>query len=312
MLPLVAPLITLRMKRLFFTLSLVVLSVMSIAQTREELYDRFNDSISKRDSTAIALLIKDWEKLYPDDAELYSVRANYYYQGAVQELIVMSDTAPTDGRPYYEVLDSVGVRSYMYPETIIDSLKLDSAKKVLAEGIRKNPDRIDLRLGKVAMHLSAKENVAAVMDIQSALVRSLKNNNKWTGTLDKAVESDGVSYLRDCIQDYLAQLLDAGDLASAEKISDICIKCYPEDAVFLTNKGVVRSYTGDQKAALEWFLKAREVSPGDMLITYNIASMYLRQGDEKKALVYFRIVAEGDDEQFAEIARTAIQELTEE
>lgn len=62
-----------------FAVSVIValFSGITFAQTRAELYNRFDKSISQSDSTAIASLIEDWEKLYPDDAELYSVRANY-------------------------------------------------------------------------------------------------------------------------------------------------------------------------------------------------------------------------------------------
>ena len=284
----------------------------ALAQSREELYNNFKVALSERDSTAILSLISDWEKIYPLDAELYSLKANYYFQNAVDDVVVMSEIEPTDGRYYYVAEDSLGSKLYMYSVLQIDSIKLDSAKEVLAEGISKNPDRIDLRLGKVAMHLYVQENLLAVQEIQSALEHSTKNNNKWNGTLDSPIESNGISYLRDCIQGYLSQLLDANDYVSAEKMIDTCIRLYPNDAIFLTDKGALRSYAGDSETALHWFLKARELTPEDMLIANNIAYLYEKQGDKKNALKYYRIVADGNDESCAEIARTAIQELSAE
>ena len=299
------------MKRLFLTLFAALLVCSAFAQSRTELYDSFKDATSRHDTAAIASLISDWEKLFPNDAELYSVKANYYFQGAVNEVVVLSDEEPADGRECLAAQDSLGVKGYMYSEVQIDSSKLDSAKMILAEGIIEHPDRLDLRLGKVTIHLYVNETVLAVQEIQSALEHSVKNHNNWFGALDKPIETDGVSYLRGCIQDYLSQLLNANDLASAERMIDVCIKLYPDDAVFLTDKGSVRFYAGDPQDALKWFLEARKNSPDDMLIATNIASLYEQQGDVEEALKYYDIVAVSDDEEFAEIAKAAIQELNE-
>lgn len=288
---------------------LTLLVCSAFAQSREELYDNFKVAISERNTTATLALISDWEKLFPNDAELYSLRANYYFQNAVDDVIVVSEIAPTDGREYFVVKDSLGAEAYIFSELQIDSVKLDPAKEALAEGIRKNPDRIDLRLGKVTMHLYVQENLLAVQEIQSALEHSTKNNNMWIGTLDNPIESNGISYLRDCVQDYLSQLLNANDFVSAEKMIDTCIQIYPNDAIFLTDKGTLRFYAGDSETALQWYLKARELAPDDMLITSKIANLYEKQGDKKNALKYYHIVADGNDEHFAGIAQTAIQEL---
>lgn len=297
------------MKRLLFVVVTILISCTSFAQTRAELYDSYNSAISKKDLTSLVSLISNWEKLYPNDAELYSVKANYYFQNAVNDVIVMSGTPPTDGRECFELRDSLGVKSYMYSELQIDSVKLDSAKEVLAEGISKHPDRLDLRLGKVTIHLYVQENELAVQEVQSALEHSIKNDNKWVEALDNPIETDGVSYLRDCIQDYLSQLLNVNDIVIAEKMIDTCIQLYPKEAVFVSDKGTLRFYSDDLKNALEWFLKARKLSPDDMLITNNIANIYKMQGDKKNALKYYRIIAKSGDEYFAEIAQTAIQEL---
>ena len=86
------------MKRFAVSVIVALFSGITFAQTRAELYNRFDKSIPQSDSTAIASLIEDWEKLYPDDAELYSVRANYYFMNAINKVTVMSDKEPTDGR----------------------------------------------------------------------------------------------------------------------------------------------------------------------------------------------------------------------
>ena len=108
------------MRRLLLIPLLTLLSCSVFAQSREELYNNFEVAISEQDTTAILAIISDWEKLFPYDAEIYSLKANYYFQNAVDDVIVMSDTEPTDGRECYVVEDSLGVKSYMFSELQID------------------------------------------------------------------------------------------------------------------------------------------------------------------------------------------------
>ena len=170
------------MKRLLATLFAVVLAWSAVAQTREELYGRFQEASEMADTAAMATVMIKWEGLYPDDAELYSVRANYYYLSSREEVIMLSDKEPADGREYLEVKDSLGVKDYMYTEIQIDSSKHVAATMALAEGISRYPDRLDLRLGKVTLHLYSNENDLAVEEVIAALEHSVKNQNKWCET----------------------------------------------------------------------------------------------------------------------------------
>ena len=298
------------MRRLLISTLVILLSGVTFAQTRAELYDRFNKSVSQRDSAAVAALISDWERLYPGDAELYSVRANYYFMNAISEVVVMSAEEPTDGRTALTMKDSNGATVYMYSEPKFDAVKIGLAEGALAEGIAKYPDRLDLRLGKAAIHLRVDENTLVAQEIQSALERSVINKNKWTGTLDAPIETDGVSYLRDCIQDYFSELLGADDMASAKSMIDAAVRHYPKDAIFLADRAAVGYFSGDLKDALEWYLSSRENAPDDMLVTSNIARVYEELGDKQNAVKYYRIVADSDDKDFAESAKAELKRLS--
>lgn len=300
------------MRRILSTFIFMLLSCAVFAQTKAELYDRFSQAVSEHDTTTVVSLISDWARLYPGDAELFSLRANYYFMDAVSDVITLSDEKPADGRGYYVMEDSLGNTQYMYSDVQTDSLKVGYTKAILADGIAKYPDRIDLRLGKVTVHLKVGENASAVKEACSMVEHSVVNDNKWLGTLDKPVETDGVSYMRDCIQDYLSQFVDAEDLASAEDMVDVCVRFYPKDPVFLSDKGVMRFYAGDLKSALDWYLSAYSVSPGDMLIVNNIAYTYEKLGDKQNALKYYRILADSNDAEFSENAKAAVQELSAE
>lgn len=297
------------MRRLLLIPLLILLSCSVFAQSREELYNNFEVAISEQDTTATLAIISDWEKLFPNDAELYSLRANHYFQTAIDEGLVISPEEPTDGRQCMVITDSLGVKGYMYSEMLVDSTKLDSAKRSLEEGIILHPNRLDLRLGKVTIHLYVNEYADAIKEVKSALEQSKINNNNWLETLDTPIETDGVSYLRDCIQDYFAQFLETDNLPFAEKLADVCVELYPKEAIFLTDKGTARYYAGDQQGAAEWYLKAHKNSPNDMLIATNLAILYEQQGEIKKAIKYYTIVAKSGDEEFSESAKAALTEL---
>jgi tetratricopeptide (TPR) repeat protein len=153
------------------------------------------------------------------------------------------------------------------------------------------------------------EYADAIKEVKSALEQSKINNNNWLETLDTPIETDGVSYLRDCIQDYFAQFLETDNLPFAEKLADVCVELYPKEAIFLTDKGTARYYAGDQQGAAEWYLKAHKNSPNDMLIATNLAILYEQQGEIKKAIKYYTIVAKSGDEEFSESAKAALTEL---
>ena len=294
------------MNRFFLTLSAVLLTVAAFAQTRTDLYGRFREAASDYDEDAFKAVIADWEKLYPNDAELFSVNANYYFMLAMDEVMVFSDEEPAD-RESMAVEDEDGNVRYMSSVIQFDQKQLDQATGTLAKGIAKFPDRVDLRLGKVSMHLNANEYGAAVQEVKSALERSVVNKNKWTGTLDDPVESDGVAFLRDCVQDYLSALLEADELPAAEDMIDTAVKLYPKDAIFLTDKASVRYFSGDLQNALKYFLSAQDCAPDDLLITNNIAHVYEELGDTQNALKTYRKLV--DDRQYGRSASNAIKRL---
>ena len=303
------------MKRFILFISTIIVCSSAYAQSRDALYERFSEIIQQQDTTAIVNLISDWERLYPDDAELYSLRANYAYKSAFHEIVIMSDELPSDVDRYLEITnleDPSVIEGYMFSRIEVDSLKVAEVASILAEGVMKHPDRIDLRLGKVRAHFDSGDMHEAVDELVSALKYSKVNDNRWLTTLDVPVETDGVSYLRDCIQDCMFELIDADALSEAGSIIDTAVRCYPKDAIFLSDKAVIQYYSGDLKNALKTYLTASKYDPEDMLILNNIAQIYTELGNNKKALHYYRIIAESSDEEYAGRAKQAISEFAPE
>lgn len=300
------------MKRLFLSALIVLLSGAAFAQTKSELYDRFTKSRAQQDTAAVAALITDWERLYPGDAELYSLRANYLFMNAFEAVVVMTDEVPDPGKRALEFVDSLGVTRYMYSKLAPKEDKVNAAKNILAEGITKNPDRLDLRVGKAYLHLQLAEYALAAQEMQSALERSVLNGDKWTGALDAPIESDSEAGLEGSVQTFFYELANTEDLAPAGSLVDTAIRLYPRNPIYLADKAAVCYFSGDLEETVKWYISALEIAPDDMLIATNIAHIYEELGDKQNAVKYYRIVAASDDEEFAGEANDKIRKLTAE
>lgn len=296
------------MKRLYLLAAVTLISCFAHAQTKEELYNNFCDAISEKDTSTVRTIIKDWETMFPGDAEIYSLRANYHYMLAKVEYMVLSKDLKADGYNV-EMEDDGGPAGGFYLQVDVDSLKALAAIDALEEGIAKFPDRIDFRLGKARLEMDCRSDSAAVDEIISALERSVRNHNKWYETLGQEVETEGVSYLRGAIQGYMAEFLEKEDMIQTERMIDGALRYYPKDAILLADKGTLKYFQSDLDAAIKYYLKARKQDPSDMLITYNIAYAHEAKGDIKKALKFYRIVAESGNPQFAPEAQEAIISL---
>ena len=300
------------MKRILLSVAAVFCCLSAIGQTRTELYNRFNKAIALRDTTAVASVITEWKSLFPNDAELYSLRANKHFLSAMKEVIAYTKNKEEAIGEYVAAKDQEGVDTYIYSYIEYDKEKMNCGTRVLSEGIAKHPDRLDLRLGKITLHLKLEEHALAVLEIRSALLHSLQNNNQWYGALDEPIVTDGVSYLRDCIQEYLSILLNAGDLASAENMVDYSLETYPKEVMFIANKGAIKYFANELKESLKWYLAASEIAPNDMMIVTNVGNIYNDLEDRQNAIKYYRIVSESDNneyEKYIEYAKSKIQEL---
>lgn len=301
------------MKRLLLLVCVALVSCVSFAQTRAELYSMYEKASAERDSVAWSSVISTWEKLYPHDSELYAVKVNYYVNYSMKDGMVINDTPPAPGAKYYEMKDENGNKLYLYSEfKVVNEALYQLAIKTFNEAIRKYPDRLDFRAGMTHVCLTLKQSEQAVQQILSIIERSAKNDNKWTWTLDEAADSDGFMFMNQILCDYIFQLFNAGESAYAEEIVDKALSVYPKDAVFMNSKGAIRYSLGDTKAGQEWYLKAYQVAPNDKVVISNVADSYYKQGDKENALKYYRILAQCDDEQYAQHANAMIQTITAE
>ena len=280
----------------------------AFSQTRKELYDSLAKSFKDKDTVQRGKIIADWERLYPKDAELYSVYANLYLSKAMKEVVIMSKEKPED-EEYFVAKDSLGNEIYMYSTVDYDSGMLQKSLSTLEEGIAKFPDRLDFRFGLASVLYDTDNYREMVNVLCNTVERSGANGNKWLWTLDENVD-DGKGEMMETLQGYFNELFnEIGDKVLAETLVNKVLQFYPKDIVFLNDKAIFAYDRGDLDGALKEFLNIHVMAPNDAVVINNIAYLYEKKKDKANALKYYRLLEKTDDENYVRLAKKAIAEL---
>ena len=280
----------------------------AFSQTRKELYDSLAKSFKDKDTVQREKIIADWERLYPKDAELYSVYANLYLSKAMKEVVIMSKEKPED-EEYFVAKDSLGNEIYMYSTVDYDSGMLQKSLSTLEEGIAKFPDRLDFRFGLASVLYDTDNYREMVNVLCNTVERSGANGNKWLWTLDENVD-DGKGEMMETLQGYFNELFnEIGDKALAETLVNKVLQFYPKDIVFLNDKAIFAYDRGDLDGALKEFLNIHVMAPNDAVVINNIAYLYEKKKDKANALKFYRLLEKTDDVEYVNLAKKAIDEL---
>lgn len=260
------------MKHSLLTIVAVLICGICNAQSREQLFENFCNATADKDSTALKVIIEDWQRLYPNDAEIYSLRANLAFMYAYQSLVALETELPHNVGQYFTVKDkddTTKIAGYMFSKIVLDEEKINQTIDILTEGISKFPDRMDLRKGKISILVEAKMWDALAADVIDVIRHSSVNKNRWRTSLDQKVQ-DGYYDMFETVQSNFGILVDYDELELAEEIVDAALKYYPKDPVFLSDKAAFHYFRGDLESALKLYKKASKADPSDMLIKQNI------------------------------------------
>lgn len=296
------------MKKAFLLAVAALFCTVALSQTRQELYDSLAQSFQDKDSAQTAKIIADWERIYPKDAELFSVYANLYYSKAMKEVVIISKEMPED-EEYFIGKDSLGNEIYMYSIIELDDEMVDKAVSKLEEGISKFPDRLDFRFGLAHILYEVERHQEMVNSIGKTVERSKENGNKWTWTLDVEVD-DGEGVLMETLQGYFQDLYNQPDgTPLAESYVNKVLQYYPQSIEFLNDKAIFAYDRGNIDEALDLFLKIHEMAPKDAVVINNIAYTYQLKKDKANALKFYRLLEKTDDVEYVNLAKKAIDEL---
>lgn len=270
------------------------------------------DDYSKLQDTANQLkTLIQWEAANPKDAELYTCYFNYYYSKSKEELLVLTDKAPSGES--FSIVDSLNRPvGFLGSQLNYDATELKKAFDKIDQGIELYPNRLDMRFGKIYAlgELQDWENFTA--EIIKTIQYSSKNNNNWTWTNNLKSTEGASEFLLD-IQTYQLQIYNTGNddlLKYMREIANEVLKFYPDNIESLSNLSITYLLTEEYDKGIETLLKAEKLNPKDCVVLANIAYAHVLDGNKQKAIEYYEKMKKygnSEDKEFAQQQITSLK-----
>lgn len=295
------------MRKIFLFILLTAISNLVSGQTY---YEKFKTLFQQNDTIKIASLLTEWEKMSPNDPELYTAAINYYFSNSKKEIVSVDKQQKSNES--FQLTDSTGqVAGYINSSLDYDTEKLSKAIKYANTGIDKFPNRLDIRFGKCHILQQIGDYDNFTKEIIKTIDYSQVNKNNWLWTENKKQEN-GESSLLESIQSYLKQLYDTEDdnsLLNMIQIGEATLKIYKSNVEILSTTSVALLLTKNYDKAIEYLKQAENINPKDFIVLNNIAQGYKLKGDKANAIKYYELTEKYGDERAKLQARRNINEL---
>ena len=292
------------------TIVLILMTLFSSYSWGQTNYEKFKKLFSEKDTTNIQYLLKDWRKRNPNDPELYTSEFKYYFINSKKEVISIEQSTPK--REAFQLTDSSGnIAGYLTSNLNYDQNDIEKALNIIDEGIKKFPDRLDMRFGKIYALGEIRDYSNFTKTIIQTINFSINNKNKWLWTENKK-QDDAENFMLGTIQTYLKQLYDTEDdslLPNMIEIGEVTLNYYPENVEILSTTSIALLLTENYDKAIQYLKKAEQINPKDYIVLNNIAQAYEIKGDKTNAIKYYELTEKYGDEQAKYQAQQNIQLL---
>ena len=274
---------------------------------------QFNDLVSKKDTVGQQQLLEKWEKTDSNDPELFVAYFNYYVIKSKKEIVSLGQNPK--GKEGFKIMDQDTTKkepvAFMYGDTYYEPTLLSKGFDWITKGIKKNPNRLDMRFGKIYMFGQLEDYEKFTTEIIKTIDFSNENKNKWTWADSKPLD-DPKEFMLSSIQNYQNQLYNTENdnlLDNMKRIAETVLKYYPDHVESLSNISIVFMLQKQYDKALEPLLKAEKINPKDYIVLSNIAQAYKLKGDNKNAIKYYELTIKHGDEHSKKYAQGQIDEL---
>lgn len=292
----------------------IFVAVLSHTSTAQDYRQQFSALCGQRDTLGEEKLLEEWSAARPHDPELYVAYYNFYVQKSRVELIRIDKTVPpgTDALQLNRMDSATNEPAgYMYSEIYYKPEIIQKGFAYIDTAIQTNPDRLDMRFGKIYMLGETKDFEQFTVEIIRTIDHSARNGNHWLWT-DNMEQQEPKDFLLGTIQQYQLLLYNTGDdalLDNMRKIAMAVLAHYPDHVESLSDLSITYMVNGDFKSALTPLLKAEAIAPHDAIVLNNIAHCYRQTGDRENAIKYYKLTQKYGDGEVRESARQRLAEL---
>ena len=296
------------MNKILTTITLVILTNFAIAQTN---YQKFISYTKAKDTTSIKKLLSNWESEKNIDAEFYVCALNYYFDKSHIEIISIESQPKNDGKDAIIVTAKDGKEYFMNSNSAFDEKLLSKTISYATEGIKKFPNRLDLRFGKCYILKEMQDYKNFTTELIQTIEYSQTNNNEWLWSENKKKEN-GKEFFLKTIYDYQAELYNTNNdnlLNNIIEIGTKTIQYYPTEIETISITAVAYTLQNNFDKAIEYLKIAEKLNEKDYIVLGNIAQTYKRKGDKENAIKYFELYKKYGDNQAKEDANKELNEL---
>ncbi len=299
-------------------LTLALVAITTLGQSQNMFMQECVKMLQHGEIDSLQILLDEWRKAKPDDPELYVCYFNYFINIARTEMMVISKEKPSSG-PYLEIMDSAGQPAgYITTEIVYDDSLLQKAIQYIDTGISLNPDRLDMRFGKIHVLGESNRWHEFTEEILKVLDRSAENGNQWLWSNNQPLD-DAKTVMLESIQTYVFQLMTSqadSSLIFVRQISRKVLEYYPNHVPSMSNIAATYLLEGDKEKlpeAINLLHRAEKISPEDCVVVNNLAYAYRQLGDRKQAAKYYKkVLRYCDDDETRENAMEQLKLLKEE
>ncbi len=262
------------MKRIYVTIALALVSVLSWAQGQSELLERrYNLLVDKVGLAGIGVetVLDAWGKVDSTNLNMQMGRYRYYLTKAQSTTVVAKPEKRYLGlEPILSLKDSLGKEVNYFQEPVYDDLLYGQAMKSMDKIIALAPDRLDFRFLKANTFISyEKGSPDMTLDYLLRLCDEAAARTKdWTFGQEKKDKA----FFADSMQEYCYNLFVIGTPSSREAFVTLSRKLnslFPENLDFLNNIGSYHLLSEDYKGALKTYGKVLKKDPGNVTALQN-------------------------------------------
>lgn len=243
---------------LTFVIGLMATFVVAQTASQQQFYDRFEKIAESEDpdTTALRVLIEDWEKVASDDPDLIRTKIIY-------ELMQSDPSVPGEiNQPFAERI-----------------------KLLAEEAITRYPNRLDLRSYNAIGYFLVGQNEKALDCLLQIIDHSQTVNGNWLGKQNKPYEK-GFEQFEENMCTMIPHFFQSEDYTRALTFLDKLVAAYPQSFAFRMNHASTLANLGKHEQAIEEFLALEKEQPNEDHTIITLAQLYAETGNETKAREY--------------------------
>jgi tetratricopeptide (TPR) repeat protein len=195
----------------------------------------------------------------------------------------------------------------------VDETKARKAISFLDEGIRRNPQRLDIFTGRAHLYRA----IADLKGELAALERLVKDPKPKDGKFEigpkKIFDGSVEEYKLEMLMAYAREHLEKqnkNDDNAAKAIAELTMRMFPKRPHGYNLMGVMASYENNWPEFKKWLLLALEQDAKDSLVIMNLGNCYEHLGDTKSAIEqYKKVILLNSDAELVSDAKIKLEKL---